>query len=112
MNVGNIQSKVTLGKTELGNAVFNVKLQNTGCEPLFATVAASEKKGCADDMDTFFRDKRINPGQALTLEIPRCGNGAPEGALYRLSVHAACGSLIGSQVGVLAGQNCGCGAQI
>ena len=63
-------------------------------------------------MDTFFRDKRIAPGTSRTFEIPRGGNGVDEGAVYRLTVMAACGQVLGSQLGVLRGQGCGQGAEL
>jgi hypothetical protein len=112
MNVAQMKSKVTTGETALGNPLFNIEVRNDSCKERFVTIAVSEDPNCQRDMDTFFRDKRIAPGTSRTFEIPRGGNGADRGAVYRLTVRAACGQVLGSQMGALVGQGCGQGADL
>jgi hypothetical protein len=112
MKIPNMQFGLTDGKTALGNPVFNLEVRNDSCKDRFVTVAVSEDAHSKRDMDTLFRDKRIAPGTSRTFEIPRGGNGVEQGALYRLTVMAACGKVLGSDLGALVGKGCAQGAEL
>jgi hypothetical protein len=105
-----IPHKITTATTALGNPVFLVEVRNDSPDKHFATLAVSEGQRSERDLDTYFRDTPIAPGTSRSFEIPRGGNGADAGANYRLTVKAACGRVLGVELGVLVGQGCSRGA--